>query len=83
MGCCCSNSGSGVREDMWVFGTMFSSTDSYENPLLTGRFRLKMRGIEALIRKTEWDYLPNGGFKIFITPGWSVTPDVKIAVEFY
>jgi hypothetical protein len=84
MSCCCNQNGNaGNSEDLWVFGTQFTSQTDYSNPLLKGRFRLKMRGQESLIRKTEWDYLPDGGFKVFIVPGWVVTPDVVISIEFY
>lgn len=82
MCCICTTNGS-IGEDVWIFGTMFTSPTEYANPFLKGRFRLKMRGIEGLCRETEWDYLPGGGFKIFLVPGWIVSPDVKITVEFY
>lgn len=77
--CCCNK----VNEDIWVYGGMFQSEQEYKNPLLKGRFRLKMRGIESLIREEEWDYIPSGGFKVFLTPGWKVNNEVKILVEFY
>lgn len=80
--CCCNQNGN-TGEDVWIYGHQFTSPTEYANPLLKGRYRLKMRGIESLIRKEEWDYLEDGGFKIFIVPGWVVSPDVKIAVEFY
>ncbi len=79
--CCCNENAKG--EDLWVYGSQFTSPTEYANPLLKGRFRLKMRGLESLIRKIEWDYLEEGGFKIFIVPGWAVAGDTKIAVEFY
>jgi len=80
MSCCCKNS---VPDDLWIYGNMFTSPTEYANPLLKGRFRLKMRGIESLTRGLEWDYLENGGFKIFVVPAWAVNPDVKILIEFY
>lgn len=80
---CCCNQNTNNGEDLWVYGTQFTSPTEYANPLLKGRFRLKMRGQESLIRKIEWDYLEGGGFFICIVPGWVVTPDVKISIEFY
>lgn len=79
--CCCNNNAN--TEDVWVFGHQFTSTTQYANPLLRGRYRVKMRGLGFLIRGSEWDYLPNGGFEIFVVPGWVVTNDVKILVQFY
>jgi len=81
--CCCNQNGNAITDDIWIFGNQFTSPTEYSNPLLKGRFRLKMRGEESLIRITEWDYLDEGGFKIFLVPGWVVTPDVKILIEFY
>lgn len=80
--CCCNNI-EAIKEDMWVYGNMFTSSTDYFNPLLKGRFRLRMRGIEGLCRGLEWDYLPQGGFTIFLVPGWVVSPEVKITIEFY
>lgn len=80
--CCCQN-GTNIMEDCWVFGNNFTSPSQYANPLLKGRYRLKMRGLESLIRGVEWDYLAEGGFSIFITPGWECTADTKILIEFY
>lgn len=79
--CCCNVNSR--PDDLIIYGNDFTSHTEYANPLLTGRFRVEMRGFGSpLIRKIEWDYLEGGGFKILI-PGWIVTPDVKIIVEFY
>lgn len=72
-----------VPDDIWIYGNMFTSPTEYSNPLLKGRFRLKMRGNESLIHGVEWDYLEEGGVKIFVVPGWACSPDVKILIEFY
>lgn len=78
--CCCNQK---TPDDLWVFGSMFTSPNEYSNPLLKGRFRIKMRGHESLVKDSEWSVLENGGFKIFIVPGWVVSLDTKILVEFY
>jgi hypothetical protein len=82
--CCCNQNGNANHgEDLWVFGHQFTSQTEYANPLLKGRFRIKMRGMESLVRGSEWDYLQGGGFFICITIGWVVTNDVKLLIEFY
>lgn len=77
--CCCNNA---VADDFQVFGSEFTSPNEYKNQFLKGRMRLTLRGVKRLDFKTDWEFLPDGGFKILI-PGFAVTTDVVIEGEFY
>ena len=71
-----------TQEDFAIYGTEFTTATEYQNKFLTGRYRLEMRGLGTMIRKVEWDYLEDGGFKILI-PSFTATPDVIIIGKFY
>lgn len=77
--CCCGNAE--IKDDFYVYGTMFTSPDEYSNPFLKGRYRLTYTGFKKLVFGTDWIVLTGGGFKILLA-GFS-NVDCRIELEFY
>lgn len=75
---CCNKLGN----DFFVFGKDFTAPTEYANPFLKGRYRLTYTGVRKLKHGLEWEYLPNGGFKILLV-GFAATPEISIEGEFY
>lgn len=64
-------------------GDFNGSPNCYTNKALKGlRFRVFLDNDKQLRDGVQWDYLANGGFQITI-PGFSITPDTLIIVQFY
>lgn len=79
--CCCNQNGN-ANDDLTIYGTQFTSSKDYENPLLKSRYRLYLRGVGFLTKGVEWSTLTDGGFGILI-PGWAVTSDIIVNIQFY
>lgn len=80
--CCSIIKFTNAPDDFTVYGSQFTTPNSYVNAFLKGRFRLFLQGTKKLIYKTDWDYGDNGGFIILI-PSYSVTPDTIFCGEYY
>ncbi len=75
---CCS------PDDLFLeYGDFNGSPNTYTNKIMKGmRFRVLLDGDKQLKPGVEVDYLTNGGFQIII-PGYAITTDTTIIVQFY